>query len=72
MPALLRCVDIDQEVWILSLVKRGFIQEPEIFYDASEAEERKQELIKVLNPDYDEIEVFEKQIRAVSPVAPLS
>lgn len=58
------------KVWILSLVKRGFIEEPEIFYDASEAEERKQELIKDFNPDYDEIEVFEKRIRAVAPAVP--
>jgi len=57
------------KVWILSLVKKGFIQEPEIFYNASEVEERRQELIKDLNPDYDEIEVFEKWIRAVSPAA---
>ena len=57
------------KVWIVSLVKRGFIEEPEIFYDASGAEKRKQELLNHFNPDYDEIEVFEKRIRADGPTA---
>jgi hypothetical protein len=29
------------KVWILSLVKREFIEKPEIFYDAIRAEKRK-------------------------------
>ena len=59
------------KVWILSLVKRGFIEEPEIFYDPLAAEKRKQELLEDFNPDYDEVEVFEKRIRAVAHVSPL-
>jgi hypothetical protein len=49
------------------MVKRGFITEPEIFYKASQAETRKQELLSDFNPDYDEIGVFEKRIRASVP-----
>jgi hypothetical protein len=41
------------KVWIVSLVKRGFIAEPEIFCKASEAEKRKQALLDDFNPDYD-------------------
>lgn len=55
------------KVWIVSMVKRGFITEPEIFYKASQAETRKQELLSDFNPDYDEIGVFEKRIRASVP-----
>jgi hypothetical protein len=55
------------KVWIVSLVKRGFIEEPEIFYNASGAEKRKQKLLSDFNPDYDEIEVFQKRIRANVP-----
>ncbi|MHB8828936.1 MAG: hypothetical protein ACYC6Q_05330 [Syntrophales bacterium] len=54
------------KVWILSLSKRGFIQEPEIFYDLNAAENRKQKLLLDFNPDYDELDVFEKQIRLVA------
>ncbi len=50
------------KVWIVSMVKRGFIEEPEIFYNASGAEKRKQELLNDFNPDYDEIEVFEQTV----------
>ena len=59
------------KVWIVSLVKRGFIEEPEIFYDASGAEKRKQELLNHFNPDYDEIAVFEKRIDIDGLAAPL-
>jgi hypothetical protein len=59
------------KVWIVSLVKRGFIEDPEIFYNASGAEKRKQELLNDFNPDYDEIGVFEKRIRVDSPTAPM-
>jgi len=49
------------KLWIVSSVKRGFIEEPEIFYNASGAEKRKQKLLGDFNPDYDEIKVFEKR-----------
>ena len=52
-----------KKVWILTLVKRGFIQEPEIYYDSDTANSRKRALLKDFNPDYDEIDVFEKHIR---------
>jgi len=51
------------KIWVLSHVKKGFIQEPEIFYDGYDAEMRKWVLMKDFNPDYDEIAVFEKQIQ---------
>ncbi|TRZ74874.1 MAG: hypothetical protein D4R93_05850 [Deltaproteobacteria bacterium] len=57
------------KVWILSLSKRGFIQEPEIFYDLTAAENKKQELLLDFNPDYDDLDVFEKQIRPIAPAA---
>ncbi len=49
-------------IWILSLVKRGFLQEPEIFYDEQTACNRKNVLMDDLNPDYDELGIFEKTI----------
>lgn len=49
-------------LWIVSLVKRGFLQEPEIFFDLTQAEARRGELLGDFNPDYDELEVFEKQV----------
>ncbi len=51
-----------KKVWILIIVKRGFIQEPEIFYDKQAIQNRKKKLMEDLNPDYDELEIFEKQI----------
>ncbi len=51
-----------KKIWILSLVKRGFIQEPEIYYDAEMANNRKSVLMRDVNPDYDEIDIFEKHI----------
>ncbi len=51
-----------KKIWILTLVKRGFIQKPEIYYDAETANSRKKALLKDFNPDYDEIDVFEKSI----------
>jgi len=59
------------KIWILSLVKRGFIQNPEIFYDVSKAKERKRELMKEFNPDYDEIGIFEKKIELTASTAML-
>jgi hypothetical protein len=51
-----------RRIWILTLVKRGFIQEPEIFFIGHLANDRKKVLMKDFNPDYDEIEIFEKLI----------
>lgn len=51
-----------KKIWILTLVKRGFIQDPEIYYDAETANNRKRILFRDFNPTYDEIEVFEKHI----------
>jgi len=49
-------------IWVLTLVKRGFIQEPEIFYDEFSANNRKKALMADFNPDYDELGLFRKQI----------
>lgn len=51
-----------KKIWILILVKRGFIQEPEIFFTRHLADNRKKTLMRDFNPDYDEIEIFEKYI----------
>jgi hypothetical protein len=51
-----------KKIWILIYVHRGSIQEPEIFNKKTDANKRKNELLKDFNPDYDEIEVFEKRI----------
>ena len=48
-------------LWILILVKKGFIQEPEIFQNKISAENRKKELLKDFNRDYDEIDIFKKE-----------
>ena len=50
------------KIWVLVSVYRGFIEEPEIFHDAVTARKRKRELMSNRNPDYDEVELFEKQI----------
>ena len=49
-----------KKIWILTLVKRGFIQEPEVFFEESKAQNRRRTLISDINPDYDEIAIFEK------------
>jgi len=51
-----------KKIWILTLVKRGFIQDPEIYYDAETANNKKTFLLRDFNPDYDEIGLFEKHI----------
>ena len=51
-----------QTIWILIQVKRGFIIEPEIFFSAFQAKNRKEELINDYNKDYDEMEIFKKQV----------
>ena len=49
-------------IWILVQVKRGLIDEPEIFLSEAEAERKKQILMVDFNRDYDEIDIFEKQV----------
>lgn len=51
-----------KKIWILTIVKRGFIQEPEIFFVEHLADNRRKTLMKDFNPDYDEIGVFEKNL----------
>lgn len=51
-----------KKIWILVHVWRGLIQEPEMFFDADSANDRRAEILKGFNPAYDEIEIFEKQI----------
>jgi len=57
-------------IWVLTHVKRGFIQEPEIFCDANRANRRRQKLSKDLNPDYDELAIFEKEIEITAAQQP--
>ena len=49
-------------IWIVCHAKRGFLQEPEVFFSISEADKRMQELRQDYNPDYDEFDIFEKEI----------
>jgi len=49
-----------KKIWLLIYVNRGFIQEPEIFFDLQSAIKRKSQILKNFNQDYDEIEIFEK------------
>ena len=51
-----------KKIWILTLVKRGFIQEPEVFFEENKAQNRRRALISDINPDYDEIAIFEKEL----------
>lgn len=51
-----------KKIWLLISVKRGFIQEPEIFYDEISAKNQEKKLLKEHNPDYDELEIFEKMV----------
>lgn len=50
------------KVWILVLVKRGFIQQPELFRKYKDAKKRMNLLLQDFNRDYDEIEIFPKSI----------
>ena len=54
--------DKKMDIWIVVEAKRGFIQEPEIFLNHIDAEERKKVLMADFKPDYDEIEIFHKRI----------
>ena len=56
-----------KKIWILVMVKRGFIEEPDIFLDRRSAQARKRELLQDFNPDYDEIDIFEKTLPLLSP-----
>lgn len=51
-----------KKFWLVIHVHRGFIQEPEIFLDEKAALNRKLTLLNEINPDYDEVEVFEKHL----------
>lgn len=51
-----------KKIWILVFVNHGLIQEPELFSTKKEAIKRKREILKDFNRDYDEVEVFAKEI----------
>lgn len=51
-----------KKIWLVIHVLRGFIQEPEIFFDEQAAVKRKLTLLNEINPDYDEVDVFEKYL----------
>lgn len=55
-------LNVMKKIWILIYVHRGFIQEPEIFSDKKSAESRKQIILNNFNQDYDEIEIYEKEV----------
>jgi hypothetical protein len=55
-------------MWILVSVKRGFIEEPEIFFDKRSAQARRRSLLRDFNPDYDELDIFEKTLPRSTPV----
>jgi hypothetical protein len=58
-----------KRMWILVAVKRGFIEEPEIFFDKRSAQARKRQLLRDFNPDYDELEIFEKPLVLTAPIS---
>jgi len=51
-----------KKIWILIHVSRGFIQEPEIFFDQKAVDNRQTEILKDFDPAYDEVEIFIKYI----------
>lgn len=51
-----------KKLWLVIYVTRGFIQEPELYFDEASALKRKREILKYYNRDYDEVEIFEKMI----------
>lgn len=51
-----------KKIWILIYVHHGLIQEPEIFFEIKKAQSRKENIMKVFNPDYDEIDIYAKMI----------
>jgi len=50
------------KIWIIIQVKKGIIDDPEIFFSENSAIERRDVLMEDFNKDYDEIEIFEKQL----------
>lgn len=50
-------------IWIIVIVIRGLIEEPEIFLSKDLAYKKFKTLSKSVNPDYDEVEIFEKNFR---------
>ncbi|MBI2967971.1 MAG: hypothetical protein HYY40_09180 [Bacteroidetes bacterium] len=51
-----------RKIWILVHSHSGVIEEPEIYFDESSAMQKKKKLTKDFNLDYDDIQVFEKEI----------
>lgn len=52
-----------KKIFVLIWVHRGFIQEPEFFFNEQDTELRLKKIKKEgFNPDYDEVEIFEKGI----------
>jgi hypothetical protein len=52
-----------KKFFVLVWVHRGFVQEPEIFYNKKDAKLRKEKIQSAgFNPDYDEIDIFEKSL----------
>jgi hypothetical protein len=50
-----------KRIFLLIWVHRGLVQEPEIFYKKSDANQRKIIIQSTaFNPAYDEIDIFEK------------
>ena len=49
-------------VWILISTYKGIISEPKIFYNRAKAIQTKNKIIKKINLDYEEIELFKKRI----------
>ncbi len=51
-----------KNIFILIWVHRGFIQDPEIFFNRKDAELRKEKIKSHgFNSAYDEIDIFEKE-----------
>lgn len=53
-----------KKIWLLIHVHHGLIQEPEIFFDKNLVLKRKSLLLSQINPDYDEVQIFEKVLTA--------
>lgn len=51
-----------KKIWLPIYVHLDLIQEPEFFFDNKSASNRKDFLLSQTNPDYDEVEIFEKEI----------
>ena len=51
-----------KKIWIVIHVHHGLIQEPEIFTNEQSALRKKKKILETFNADYDEIEIFTKQL----------